>query len=229
MTAPQFSQQFPGQQQFPQQGQQFPSQQFPQQGQQTQQVVREFERPATSTGFAHSLMPDYIKLPEFEGWYAVLHMKGITSVPVNGQNKEALSCDIFLINPNDPNTAQRHDGQSVLNLRIIGLARRLMEQGYSAAAGVVARGEAKGGNQPPVQLNEIESQDWNDYLFNVAVEYGWTGDSAAEQAASPSPAPDQGQAPAPAANPAPAQGQQAQAPAQGQAPAGPPAGGNPLG
>ena len=95
--------------------------------------------------------------------------------------KETVECDIavFGVDANgnlaDPDV---FNDQGLTNGKIIAAARALTNQGNTVTAGILAYGEKKGGNNPPIILQSIETntesgQQMLNYLVEYAKFFGW--------------------------------------------------------
>lgn len=181
---------------------------------------KEFKPDGPLTGYASAPISDYIKLKDYQGSPVLLRMFGIEVKMINGRQTESLECDIIVLNPATRDYAQ-HNSQGIINSRIVGMGRRLMQSGIGVASGIVTLGEAQGGNQPPVQLSNIEDEAVAQFAYEVGVHVGWIVQEEAAPVPSQAPAPAAAQTPDQQMQQAPAQQQMQQAPAQG--------GTNPLG
>lgn len=174
---------------FPQQGFQ---QQAPQQGgfqqggafasgqQAPGNTPRAFKPEGPLDGFSATPISDFIKLKEHLGSPILIRMFEITIKKVSGRDTESLECDIAILDPATRNYTL-HPSQGIINSRIVGMGRRLMQSGTGVTAGILVEGEAQGGNNPPLQLANISDEATGQFAYEAAVALGWVHDQSQGQ------------------------------------------------
>lgn len=168
---------FPSQQGQPQQGgfggqQPQQGQQFNPQGQQPQPVQQGYtpDKPLSGISFA-TRGGDRLKLSDNIGKYAVLRLVRTEIATVKGNPKKALICDVVLTNGNE---VEDYPGQSIINSAVVSVGEQIMRGGIGAMAGRVGYGEARGGNNAPVVIEDIsDNKEIADALESLARDRGW--------------------------------------------------------
>lgn len=136
--------------------------------------------PVAAGGFAAEVpnVSRFIRLGDHVGKHIILHVKGFGHRTFNQAEgaKETVECDIAVFGVDAQGNMAEPDvftDQGVTNGKIIAAARALSNQGNSATAGILAYGERKGGNNPPIILQSIDTTtESGQQMMNYLVEYG---------------------------------------------------------
>lgn len=123
----------------------------------------------------------YIKMSNYIGCYFFMRIHGIGTRTFSGEVKKSAECDIVVFDPSDLSKAELFSDQGLTNKKVVSAVEILVQRGQTLSCGVIAQGQSRSGNNPPIILQSLNPQDPNfgeiqNYLISYAKSLGWIVD-----------------------------------------------------